>query len=62
MKYESTTKIDRNKAIYEFHLRHPEFTIRDLARLFRMKYQRIGQLCNPKEKHYWREDGQTESA
>ena len=45
MKYESITKVNRNKAVIEYRQAHPELSLEEVGKVFGVTKQRVHQIC-----------------
>ena len=48
MKYESNTKTARNQAVREYHIAHPEASLKEVGEMFGISHARVSQLIKPK--------------
>ena len=44
MKYEANTKTARNQAVRDYHVAHPELSLKEVGAIFKISQQRVCQL------------------
>jgi len=51
MKYESNTKVERNKAVIDFAKNHPDYALAEIAQVFNISRQRVFQILKRRPKN-----------
>lgn len=49
-KYDSMRKVERNRALYEYHLSHPDFSLREVAKPFNISRERARKIIQSEKK------------
>jgi len=49
MKYESVTKVERNRLLREYHQQHPELSLKEIGVIFGISKQRVYQIVGKEE-------------
>jgi len=46
MRYATNTKIERNQALYEYYLSHPDSSLSEMGKIFSITKERVRQIIN----------------
>lgn len=49
-KYDSMRKLERNRVLYEYHLSHPELSLREVGRAFNITGERVRKIIQAEKK------------
>ena len=50
-KYDSMRKLERNRALYEYHLSHPDLSLREVAKPFNISKERARKIIQAEKKN-----------